>query len=145
MFAKYLKILKNSKRSAKKQEEKEFRARLKRLEPTVRKTIETIFVDNEYPLGYENWEEGMKLNKPIARKLLGLYRDDNIELQDVKIINQMIVKTLDDINNAVVDSVQHNIEYVEQKVWGDRKDNVDFKTLESILEVSLKDDGVINE
>lgn len=112
---------------------KEQSDRIKFLEPVVRDAIKIMFA-GDYPLGDYRWEDGIKQIKPIARDLLNLYNDYNIKLTDLDLMQQMINRLLTDIHNAVLDTVNHNVEFVDKEIWGCYKREIDFHNLGSMIE-----------
>ena len=122
--------------------DKDAKERAKKLEPVIREVID-IINESDYPVGEYTWEEGEKRNSEIAKKLLACYLENNIKLTEVSLINQYIKKVFDEATNAVVDSLNTNLTYVEKNVWGCRKDEVDFETFDKVIkEVAGNDENL---
>lgn len=140
MFNKILKHFKGVERAEKKKMDKEVKDRVERLMPIMQKSIEIMFSDYEMlPIGYDTWEKGQEGIKPIAGNLLNMYLEENVRLDDILFMKQVILKTFEDIHQSTVDSVNHNLAYIDKKIWGVHKSDIDFEKLNEMIKLTQED------
>ena len=141
MFSKILKHFKGQQRVEQKKMDKEYKERVDRLMVVMQESLGIIFKDTKlYPLGYESFEKGQEGIKPIVGNLLNLYLAKNIRLDDILFMKNVIAKTLEDIHQTTVDSINHNLSYIDKRVWGVHKDDIDFEKIDEMVKLAIEDE-----
>jgi len=107
--------------------------KIKTLAPLAEEVLK-IVANNPYPhSSKDNWEEVSQAIRTPVKEILDIYRKHNILLSDMPLVNQLVKRKLDRIEQSINDSLNHSSEFIESQLYGCPKRELDFKTLHAIL------------
>ena len=103
--------------------------------------MEKIITECNFPYSInENWEEVAKAAKEPTAKIIQLFLDNNLLLDDIKFVSRLINTKYDRINQSINDSVNYMDEYIQTKIYGCPKRELDFVTLDNIMRTLVEED-----
>ena len=103
--------------------------------------MERIITECSFPYSInENWDQVAKSAKEPTAKIIQLFLDNNLLLDDIKFVSRLINTKYDRINQSINDSVNYMDEYIQTKIYGCPKRELDFVTLDNIMRTLVEED-----
>mgnify|MGYP001559969118 CR=1 FL=1 len=93
------------------------------------------FIGEQENLGFveSNSEKVADIYTPITSKIIQMMFDKNLKLDDIDYVFRLIRVPHDHLQTFVSSSMNRNLEKANEKLWGRKREDIDFKQLDSLL------------